>query len=174
MKITLSGLPGSGTTTIASFLSEKTGMQIISAGIAFRELAREIGLSLEEFGKFAEADTSIDKLIDEKQKEIAMGQDNIIVEGRLTGYMVNSDFKVWVKAPLEIRSKRVAKREKKNEKLAFEEIKKRENCDFRRYEKFYQIDLNDMSIYDLIIDSSKWKPESIAEIILFALNEFKN
>ena len=174
MKITLSGLPGSGTTTVVSLLSEKLNIQVISAGIAFRELASERSLSLEEFGKVAEDDRAIDRLIDQKQKDMSAAQDDIIAEGRLSGHMINSNLKVWLKAPLEVRSKRVAKREGWSVKQALLKIKKRENCDFSRYNKYYQIDLNDLSIYDLIIDSSKWKPESIVEIISSALQELKN
>jgi len=174
MKISLSGLAGSGTTSVVSLLSEKLNIQVISAGIAFRGMASERNLSLEEFGKVADGDQAIDRLIDLKQKEMSAGKDDIIAEGRLSGHMINSDLNVWLKAPLEIRSKRVAKREGWPMKQALLKIKKRENCDFLRYKKYYQIDLNDLSIYDLIIDSSKWNPESIVEIILSALQELKN
>ena len=171
MKITISGLCGSGTTTVASLLSKKLNMELISSGIAFRELARERGLSLEEFGKLSESDSTFDNLIDQKQKEMALDRDNIIAEGRLSGFMVEAGLKIWLKAPLEVRSKRVAKRENKPTDQALAEITKREECDLKRYEKYYQIDLNDLSIYDLIIDSSKWLPESIADIIMSALEK---
>ena len=41
MKITIGGLPGSGTTTVSRILSEKLNLEWISAGKIFRELAKE-------------------------------------------------------------------------------------------------------------------------------------
>ena len=51
MKITISGLPGSGTTTVAKLLAERLGYKLISAGDVFRKLAMERGMTLEEFSK---------------------------------------------------------------------------------------------------------------------------
>ncbi|MDY6965057.1 MAG: AAA family ATPase [Halobacteriota archaeon] len=173
MKITLSGLPGSGTTSVATILSEKFGMECLSAGVIFRELARESGLSLEEFGKVAENDPKFDELIDRKQKEVASKRDNLLVEGRLSGHMIDADLKIWMEAPLEIRAERVAQREKLQFEEAKKEIIKREDCELNRYEEYYKIDLKDLSIYDLIIDSSKKDPESIAEIIISKVEALK-
>jgi len=43
---------------------------------------------------------------------------------------------------------------------------KREKSEEKRYKKYYNIDIKDTSIYDIIIDSSFKKPEEIIEIIL--------
>jgi len=42
MRITVSGLPGSGTTSLSRYLAENTGYTMISAGEVFRQL-RELG-----------------------------------------------------------------------------------------------------------------------------------
>ena len=54
--ITVSGLPGSGTSTACDTLCEKLGWAYVNAGRIFRELAEESGLSLAEFGERAEVD----------------------------------------------------------------------------------------------------------------------
>ena len=46
--VTVSGLPGSGTTTISRALSEKTNLNIYSSGEAFRTVASKMGLTLGE------------------------------------------------------------------------------------------------------------------------------
>ena len=46
------------------------------------------------------------------------------------------------------------------------EILKREKSEAARYKKYYKIDLNNKSIYDLVIDSSDKTPEVILAIIL--------
>ena len=61
---------------------------MISAGEVFRQLAREHNMELAAFGRLAEEDPVFDRMIDERQKEIAAERDNIIVEGRLSGWMV--------------------------------------------------------------------------------------
>jgi cytidylate kinase len=46
-----------------------------------------------------------------------------------------------------------------------DETSQREECERERYLKYYDIDIKDLSVYDLIIDSSKWNPEEISEIV---------
>ena len=170
MKITISGLPGSGTTTVAKLLAKKLNLKLISAGEIFRELAAKKGMTLVEFGKYAEKNPEIDLLIDKAQKEMAEKEENAVVEGRLSGYMIkNADLKVWLFADAEIRYERIAKRENKDISIVRSETKRREEIEKRRYEKFYSIDINDWSIYDLIINSGKFDAEKIVEIIVAAL-----
>ncbi|MDY6865947.1 MAG: AAA family ATPase [Halobacteriota archaeon] len=174
MKITLSGLPGSGTTTVAKILSERLNLEYISAGIIFRRLAKESGLSLAEFGKMAENDSEFDLMIDKRQKEVATGKDDILVEGRLSGFMIDSDLKIWIDAPLDVRAKRISERENIPLKEATEDIIVREACEHTRYISYYNIDLKDRHIYDIIIDSSKLDPHSIVDKIISALGENPN
>lgn len=168
MRITISGPPGSGKSTLAKLLSSKLGMELISVGDIFRKQAEQRCMSLEEFGLLAEKDESIDKKLDEEQKKLAREKDNIILEGRLSGFLVNADLKVWLKAPLEIRGERIAQREGKTVAKAMEETSEREECERERYLKYYNIDVKDLSVYDLVIDSSRWSPEEISEIVLKA------
>ena len=46
-------------------------------------------MGLAEFGRLAQENPAFDKMIDARQKEIAEQRDNIIVEGRLSGWMVH-------------------------------------------------------------------------------------
>jgi shikimate kinase len=109
MRITISGPPGSGTTSLARYLAGKYGLEFISAGEVFRRLAREHGMDLAEFGRFAESDPSVDRMIDARQKEIGEASEKIIVEGRLSGRMIeNADLRIWLAASLACRAKRIA------------------------------------------------------------------
>ncbi|RLG57107.1 MAG: cytidylate kinase, partial [Candidatus Hydrothermarchaeota archaeon] len=63
--ITISGLIGSGKTTVAKALAEKLMLRHVQAGMVFREMAKERGMSLQEFSKLAEKDKSFDRLVDE-------------------------------------------------------------------------------------------------------------
>lgn len=165
MLITVSGLPGSGTTTVSNLLSDHYKIKVISAGEVFRTLAQEKGMSLIDFSKLAEQDTSIDLQIDEKQREIAQTYDNIILEGRLAGHMAKNALKIWVKASIEERVKRICYRENIPYEQTYGETNVREASEALRYLEIHNIDINDLSIYDIVIDSGRWNQYQICDII---------
>lgn len=172
MLLTISGLPGSGTTTVSRILSQKHSLEMVSAGEVFRSLAKEYGMTLAEFGELAESDDSIDLEIDARQKEIACTRDNIILEGRLAGHMAPHALKVWIKAPVELRVRRVVARESGSFEEKLEETKQREASEAVRYSTIYGINIGDLSVYDLVIDSARWDQFQVADIISCAVERF--
>ena len=172
--ITISGTPGSGKSTVAELLEEKTGIKYIYSGEIFRYLAEEHNMTLEEFGKYAEANSDIDKKLDEKQVEI-LKMGDVILEGRLSGWLAHINkipaLKVSINASLDIRASRVVNREEGSIEQRKKEIIKRERSEETRYKNYYNIDLKDTSIYDLVIDSGDKTPEEIADIILEKLGQ---
>ena len=170
MIITIGGLAGTGTTTLAEVLSEKLDIPYISAGFIFREMAAERGMTVLEFSEFAEGNDDIDKEIDKRQAEKAKLAENLIVEGRLSAFFVdNADLKLWLMTPFEVRSKRIAKREDKPVDVAKVEIITREKSEALRYKVIHNIDISNMDIYDLIVNTDSFDPESISEIIIQTL-----
>jgi cytidylate kinase len=167
MRITVSGLPGSGTTSLSRYLAQRHGFQMISAGEVFRQLAKEHNMELAAFGRLAEEDPAYDKMIDARQKEIAAERDNIIVEGRLSGWMVeDADLKIWLYAPIGCRIKRIAFRDQTaDEKTAAQLTLEREKCEAGRYLSYYAIDIGDLSIYHLILNSEHWNVEGLGAIV---------
>ncbi|MDW7727825.1 MAG: AAA family ATPase [Candidatus Methanoperedens sp.] len=170
MIITISGPPGSGKSTLSKRLSGKLGMEHISVGDIFRKMAEDRCMSLEEFGVLASSNDVIDRKLDEAQKKIAKEKDNIILEGRLSGFLVDADLKIWLKASLETRAERIANRENKDLSSALDETSKRSRCEAGRYLDYYNIDVSDLSVYDLVIDSGKWNPDEITEIVAKAVS----
>lgn len=174
MQITVSGLPGSGTTTLSKLLAECYDLELVSSGEIFRKMAKERGMSLSEFGALAERDPSIDLDIDKNQKSIIHSRENIILESRLAGHMAQGRpnvLKVWIKAPVLTRVKRIQRREKS---ISFdEELKKtvdRERSEALRYKNYYGIDITDLSIYDIVIDSEKWNQYQTLDILRVAID----
>ena len=174
MLLTISGLPGSGTTTVSQIISERHGLDIVSAGEVFRSLAKEYGLNLAEFGALAESDDSIDLKIDERQKEIANTRDNIVLEGRLAGHMAEKGLKIWIKAPVDERVRRIIARESGSFNDKLKETIVREASEATRYSSIYNIDISDLSAYDLVIDSSIWDQFQVANIITTAINNYSD
>lgn len=170
MRITISGLPGSGTSTVARIIASKLDYSLISAGEIFRELSSKKGYTLEQFGKIAEQDSEIDLYIDRLQKERAKKAENAVIEGRLSGWMVEYAFKAFLFADRDSRVSRIAKRENKSLYIAREETISREKDEERRYSKFYGIDVNDWSMYHIILNSGYFDPKTIAEIVIKAVD----
>jgi len=173
-KITISGTPGSGKSTIAKLLEKKLKLNYIYSGQIFRELAEKHNMSLEEFGSYCEKNPDIYKELDEKQVEILKTKDDIILEGRLAGWLAYknkiSAKKVFLDADINIRTKRIIKREKGNFEDRKKEIIKREKSEKKRYKNYYNIDLDDKSIYDIIVKTDEKNAEEITNIIISKLN----
>ena len=174
MIVTLGGLPGSGKTSVARELASRYGFTIISAGEQFRKLAQERGMTLQEFGELAARDSSIDLAIDARQKELAATHKMALVEGRLAGRTIDADLKVWLKASLDVRAQRIAAREDIPAHRAMEETVMREACEATRYKAFYGIDPNDITCYDLVIDTGIWGANGVVDIISAAIEGLKD
>jgi len=173
MRITVSGLPGSGTTSLSRYLSEHHGFTMISAGEVFRQCAKEHNMELAEFGRLAERDPAYDKMIDARQKEIAEKKENIIVEGRLSGWMVEkADLKIWLFAPISCRLERILFRDQIADIITAKAITlEREHCEAARYRQYYDIDINDLSIYHLILNSEHWGISELGSIVDTAIGK---
>jgi cytidylate kinase len=172
MRITVSGLPGSGTTSLARTIASRKNFQIISAGEVFRRMASEKSMDLAEFGKLAREDPSFDRLIDERQRDIALANDDIVVEGRLSGWFVeDADLKIWLCASLECRVERILERDLvANSRTAFDLTREREECEAQRYLTYYDINIDDLSPYDIIINSESFGVEELATIVETAIS----
>lgn len=164
--IAISGPPGSGKTTYAKIIAKRFKLRYVSAGSLFRETAKKLGLSLEEFHKLAEKDKKYDLMVDKRSIEEAK-KGSVVIEGHLTSWILKdiADIKIYVTAPLKERAKRVASRDKITIEQALKEIKEREESNRRRYLQLYGIDIKDLSIFDLIINTAKLSIEDVINVI---------
>jgi cytidylate kinase len=53
MLLTLGGPPGSGTSTLANLLKDTLKLEYVYAGAVFRKMAKDLKMSLEDFGEHA-------------------------------------------------------------------------------------------------------------------------
>lgn len=172
MIITISGRAGSGKSTIAKLLSEKLNLKHYSIGDLMRVMAIEKGLSLLEFNKLAEKDSSIDFELDNKLKELGRTKDNFVVDGRLTSFFIpNAQVKVFLKADDKVRAQRILKDKRlhekgKNLKETIANIKIREDSEKKRYQKYYGVNYLNEELYNYIIDTTNLAPNEVVDSII--------
>jgi predicted cytidylate kinase len=170
MRIAISGPPGSGKTTICMLVANRLDYDFILVGQIFRQMAIERMLNLETFGRLAEEDETIDKELDERMLALAKANENIVLDGRLSGPILKgrkvSVFAVYIDATEQVRADRIARREGKDVQLVLKEMHLRERSERKRYMAYYGIDLSDRSIYDLWLDSSNMPAEKIADTVI--------
>lgn len=164
LRIAISGKSGCGNTTVSTLLSEKLGVKLIN--YTFRQLASEKGLTLAQVIEKAKTDDSYDIFVDNHQVELAK-KESCVLGSRLAIWMLKeADLKVYLLASDDVRAKRILNREggDLNEIKAFTQMRDRE--DSGRYLKLYKIDNNDYSFADMVVDTAKYNPEQIVDLIL--------
>ena len=171
MLLTVSGPPGSGKSTTAANLAREFDLEHISGGDIFRQLAAEQDLSVGELNAKAEDDPQIDRDLDRRLQQIAHDETDVVLESRLSGWLAGAaaDFRVWLQAPLPVRAQRIADREDKSVAQARTETETREESERKRYREYYDIDITDLSIYDLSINTARWDETAVATVITTAI-----
>lgn len=168
MIITISGAPGTGTSTLARSLAAELGLRWINSGDLFRKIASEKNISVKDMNRLAEKGPEIDYLIDDAQKTLAKDGSGIF-EGRLSGHLLSADLKVLLKTDLRTRAERISKRESKLLEDAMQETRIREESEARRYKMYYNIDINDFSDYDLVVDTGRFNEAGTLAVVLAAV-----
>ncbi len=172
MLITISGLPGSGKTTVARLVAGALGLEHVYAGDMFRRQAEAQGLSLEEYARRAETDHDIDRALDRQMRERA-AHGNAVLEGRLAAFMAEEAgvpaLRVFLHAPEDVRASRIVGREGGDATRRLRELQEREASDARRYREIYGVDYHDRARYDLVLETAARSSEDLArEIVAYA------
>jgi len=164
IKIAVSGKSGCGNTTTSKLVAEKLGIKFIN--YTFRNMAEEKGIKMEELAILAQKDESYDIFLDEKQKQLAM-EGNCVLASRLAIWLLeDADLKVFLAAPPEVRARRIHKREGGSYEEVLQKTIARDIKDTERFKRIYNIDNNDYSHADIIIDTVLYTPELISAAII--------
>jgi cytidylate kinase len=179
MILSISGVPGSGKTSVAKLLAKRLGMNMYSIGDLRGKMAKERGVTIDELNAIGENDATTDTSVDDYQKELGNKEDNFVIEGRLSWHFIPHSFKIFLTcdesqaAQRIYEAKKSSKSERSDEPLysseqdALDAIKKRITSDKLRYKKYYDLDYQDPKNYDLVVDAGKTKSaEETADIIL--------
>jgi cytidylate kinase len=129
-------------------------------------------MTLEEFHVLCQKDPAIDEALDDRQIGL-LRRGNLILEGRLSGWLANRHripaFKIWVTCDAKERIRRLVQRDGGDVEAQREATERREASEADRYRRYYGADLNDLSRYDLVLDSTKATPEDLLAQVKAAL-----
>jgi predicted cytidylate kinase len=166
VRILLSGLSGTGSTTAARRIAADLGLRYVYGGQIFRNLAVERGVSLEDLVEGLEQDPELEREIDQRLIAEGRGDDNILIESRTIGWLFPRDipaYRVWLTCDLKERLRRVQHRE--NNPRSPEHLLRREASDNRRYAALYGIHSDDYSPFDLVLDTTYLSVDRVVEQI---------
>lgn len=168
MIITISGRPGSGKSTVCKLVAKELHLKHYSTGEFMRSIAKNKGISLLELLKLAEKDNSIDEELDERQRSLALNEDNFIIDARIGFFFIPWSFKIYLDVSLDEAARRVSKRENISFNKAKEESSQRLKSEHKRYLDLYDVNYEDKKHFDLVINTDDKTPKEICNIIVNA------
>lgn len=181
----ISGMAGTGKSTVAKRIAEKYKLRYYSGGDTLKALAlNEPGVhktaengwwESKEGMKFLEKrtqDSSFDKKVDEKLLKLA-AQGNVVLDSWTMPWLLKSGFKIWLEASAEERARRIAKRDNIAAAEALQALKLKDQKTVTIYRKLYGFNLGeDFSPFDLILDVSKLSSEEVFQTLSLIVNRF--
>ena len=179
INITIAGDLGSGKSTVANHLINNINYRIESAGLIFRRLAEEHGMTAKEFNQFIESNPKYDNMVDDAIKEMGEKEENIIFDSRLAWFFVPKSFKIYMYVDVDVATERIFNdKDRISESYsdiatAKKEIIERRQSEVLRYKTFYNADINNYKNYDFIIDTSHATKEEVNDLVLDSFNAFE-
>jgi CMP/dCMP kinase len=173
LTLTVGGLAGTGTSTLCRVLADRLALPYAYAGGIFREEAARRGLSLAEFNALCQADPSVDRSLDDRQVEL-LERGGLILEGRMAGWLAHhhgiAATRVWVTCDEDERIRRITERDGEDPEVQRARTRERERSELERFRRYYGADLADLSVYDLVLDSTDASPDDLADTVQAVLS----
>ncbi len=168
MKITIFGNPGTGKSTVGKLLASQLGFECKSSGNMFREMAAELGITVEELDVLSQQDSQYDIKLDQMVVEYGKTHDDFIFESRLAWHFIPDSIKLALVCEENEAARRVAERE------GITQEKAKENNDLRlaTYAKRYPVYYPGLHYpptsedFDLTMDVTAILPAKIVEKIV--------
>jgi CMP/dCMP kinase len=170
--ICVSGMTGSGKSTVAKRLAEKYGLGYFSGGNALKTLAQEEGYASDVRGWWETVeglsflqqrmgDPAFDKKIDEKLLSLA-AEGNVVLDSWTMPWLLNKGFKVWLEASSQVRAKRVMNRDSISAEEALKALTEKDEQTRRIYKSLYGFDLgHDLTPFNLVLSTDELDPDDV-------------
>ena len=174
--ICISGMAGTGKSTLSKKLAKKYNLKCYSGGDALKELAKAEGYESAcegwwespeglTFLKERANDPKFDRAVDAKLLEYAQ-QGNVLLDSWTMPWLLKSGFKIWLMASLEKRAARVAERDKITVDEALKVLEEKEARTKAIYKRLYGFVLGeDFAPFDLVLDTDNLSADEVFEVL---------
>ena len=174
--ICISGMAGTGKSTLSKKLAEKYTLKCFSGGDALKELANAEGYDASRQGWWESPEglnflnerirnPKFDQAVDSKLLEYAK-QGNVLLDSWTMPWLLKGGFKIWLMASIEKRAARVAERDKITIDEAFEVLKEKEERTKSIYKTLYGFSLGeDFAPFDLVLDTDNLSADEVFEVL---------
>jgi len=175
--ITISGDLGSGKSVLAGALVDYWGAEAYSTGKIQRQMAEARGISTLELNKLAETDKSIDDEIDGNFRQLAQTDTNLVIDSRMAWHFIPESFKIKLEVNPVLAAERIIAADRSNEKYGdfnatLQGLKDRKTSERERFQKYYNVDIEDQDNYDLVIETTDVTPLSIQIVTNDAIKDW--
>ncbi len=179
--ICISGMAGTGKSTLAKKLAEKYGLQYYSGGDALRALAEEQGYKSSSNGwwespeglRFLEqrnVDPSFDKAVDNKLLEYA-AEGNVLLDSWTMPWLVKKGFKIWLSASPKTQAERIMGRDHMSREQAVKALEEKEARTKAIYKKLYGFSLGeDFKPFSLVVDTDNLGADEVFNVLCMVLD----
>lgn len=179
--ICISGMAGTGKSTLAKQLAQKYKLKYYSGGDALKALAAEKGYNSSVNGWWESPEglsflserkknPSFDKAVDEKLLEYAT-QGNVLLDSWTMPWLVKDGFKIWLSASVACQGERIAKRDHMTVEQALKALKEKEANTKFIYKKLYGFSLgDDFTPFDFILDTDNLSASEVFEILCMVID----
>jgi cytidylate kinase len=174
--ICISGLAGTGKSTLSKKLAEKYHLRYYSGGDVLKELAKQEGYDVSVQGWWESPqglnflnergnDPKFDKAVDDKLLEYAQ-QGNILLDSWTMPWLLQGGFKIWLEASFEKRAARVAIRDGMTTAQALEVLKEKEARTKAIYKALYGFVLGeDFKPFDFVLDTDNLSADEVFVVL---------
>jgi cytidylate kinase len=174
--ICISGLAGTGKSTLSKKIAEKYGLRYFSGGDVLKDLAKQDGydVSVQGWWESPEGlnflskrvnDPKFDKKVDDMLLDYAQ-QGNVLLDSWTMPWLLKGGFKIWLEASFEKRAARVAIRDGMTVDQAFDVLKEKEARTKAIYKALYGFSLGeDLKPFDFILDTDNLSANEVFEVL---------
>ncbi|PJB72122.1 MAG: cytidylate kinase [Alphaproteobacteria bacterium CG_4_9_14_3_um_filter_47_13] len=181
-RITITGDPGSGKTTFARNVAERTGYRLITTGNMFRALAMQKGISVAALNELAETQQEIDREVDGYVKDLNAAPEHLVLDSRMAWYFLKNSMKIRLVIDPDVAVQRIfndAERARSwNDRFpdmdtAMKEVESRRQSEISRYKALYDVDIGNDANFDLVVNTSHKTRQEVLEIFDKAFVQYK-
>lgn len=171
MIITISGLPGSGKTSVAKEIAKKLNFKFHSMGEIIQTFVLSRNTTLLQFNELRNKDSKWDLMIDDYQRELAKKEKNVVMDGIISFHIFPDSIKIFLSVKPEIGAMRIFKAKRSDEPYktfseSLKAVKKRIKDDKARYKKIYKVDCHNPSNFDFVVDTSDMDVKEVVKAVL--------